>query len=372
MNPYGSFLPTLLYCDLRDRLTGNTARANARWGWLNAPQAQGKLIWIVTGSSAASVRLGVEVARAIREKRLDVRLVLTFEREYRSLLEPLSGLKKMGWGYGPSDYSASITRAISKLKPFAILFAGAPPKPNLSRALQTIPHKMVIAADNEYQVDATFDAIYPATELQARGWKTSQLYPVVDFFSLLSEAQVDPNLKSLINGDQDRRLWWLHADDSKFTREFIKSFNDKFPLDVLFISGAGASGESIRLATWQRTPIPAGSVVRVDDLKWLPAVAACVTAAHFFNMTEMIFWQAMAGGSAMSIKDATMLPKKILADAVIELDPKSLVLEKWQAYCDNPILARKMADTARRFFWEERRLSVATNAKLLQNVFDWN
>lgn len=372
MNPYGSFLPTLLYCDLRDRLTGNVACANARWGWLTAPQAQGKLIWIVTGSSAASVRLGVEVARAIREKRLDVRLVLTFEREYCPLLEPLNGLKKMGWGYGPNDYSASVSRAISKLKPFAILFVGTPPKPNLSRALQFIPHKMVIAAENEYQVDATFDIIYPATVPQAQGWKALQLCPVVDFFSLLSEAQVDPNLKSLINGDQDRRLWWLHAYDSEFTREFIKSFNDRFPLDVLFVSGASAPSKGVPMSTWQRTPIPAGTNVWVDDLKWMPGIAACVTAVHFFDMTGVIFWQAMAGGSAISIKEAEMLPKKALTEAVAILDSTALVLEKWQAYCDNPILARKTADAARRFFWEERRLSVTMNATLLQNVFDWD
>ena len=362
----------LLYCDLRDRLAGNVARANARWGWLTAPQAQGKLIWIVAGSSAASVRLGVEVARAIREKRLDVRLALTFEREHPSLLEPLNGLEKTVWGYGPSDYSASVTRAVSRLNPFAIIFVGVPPRPNLARELQTIPHKMVIAAENEYQVDAAFDLIYPATQLQAQGWKTLQLCPVVDFFSLLSEAQVDPNLKSLINGDQDRPLWWVHSDDRKFTREFIRNFNDKFPLDVLFVSGASALRESVRMSTWQRTPIPAGTNVWVDDLKWIPGVAACVTAAHFFNMSGMIFWQGMAGGSAISIKETGMLPKKTLEEAVAVLDSTMLVLEKWQAYCDNPILARRMADTARRFFWEERRLSMTTNATLLQNVFDWD
>ena len=372
VNSYGARLPTLLYSDLRDRLTGNAARANARWGWLTAPQSSGKLIWIVAGSSAESVRLGVEVTRAIREKRLDVRLVLTFEREHQFLLAPLYSLKKTGWGYGPSDYSSSVSRALRKLQPFAIIFVGAPPKPNLARALQTIPHKMVIAAENKYHVDATFDFIYPATELQAQGWNTLHLSPVVDFFSLLSEAQIDPNLKSIVNGEISRRLWWLHADDASFINEFIKSFNIEFPRDVLFVSGSGALPASVRMSTWQRTPFPEGTIVWVDDLKWIPAVAACATASHFFCITASIFWQAMAGGSAISVKDARLLPKKTLAEAIAVLDGKTLVLEKWQAYCDNPILTRKMADTARRFFWEERRLSVITNRTLLQNVFDWN
>lgn len=353
-------------------MSGNAARANARWGFLKAPFGTGKLLWIVSDANINSVRLGAELTQAIRQKRLDVRLALTFEHEYPDQLQALLSLEKTGLGYTSCDHPLAVQRVLQRLNPFAVIFTGAPPKPNLSRALSAVRHTMVVAAANEHHVDAKFEHVYPATESQAQTWHSSVVSPVVDFFSLLSAGQVDPNFKSLVNGSQERRLWWLHCSDSKRARSFIGQFRSQFCHDVLFVSGVNELDETINIKTWARTPLPPGALVWVDELKWLPAIAASVQAVHFTDFNSALFWQAMGGGGAVSCSAEVCLPKKNLIDAVEILRSSSAILETWQVYCNNPILMRSRADAARRRFWEERRLASTLNATLLQTIFDWD
>jgi hypothetical protein len=52
-DPCGRFLPALIVHDLHDRLYGRSRRANARWGRLERPDAQRRLLWIVSGAELA-------------------------------------------------------------------------------------------------------------------------------------------------------------------------------------------------------------------------------------------------------------------------------------------------------------------------------
>ena len=47
------------------------------------------------------------------------------------------------------------------------------------------------------------------------------------------------------------------------------------------------------------------------------------------------------------------------------------VIATWLQYRDNPIAARKHGDTARRLFWQERRLAEQVSAELVERVFEW-
>src|SRR5688572_19982607 len=107
VDPYGSFLASLLYHDVCDRLRGRRAQANARWGRLARPAHAGKSVWICAGASRGSVRLGVELARAIVAKRPDVAVTLTFESEHPELLAPLGRRARISFDYGPADYVGS-------------------------------------------------------------------------------------------------------------------------------------------------------------------------------------------------------------------------------------------------------------------------
>ncbi len=372
LDPYGACLPVLLYHGLRDRMAGNKAKANARWGRLRPPDVQGKVLWVVTGSTRDSVRLGVELVLAVRAKRLDVRLILTFEEEYPDLLQPLESLSKTGWGYGPADHSIAVNRVLTRLKPLGIIFAGVTPRPNLMRACATISHTLIIAANAP--PTSAIEQIYPASEAQAKLSQSHPQAPVVDFFSMLTEAQVDPNFKSLVNHGVERHLWWLHTNNTDYANQFAVAWRSQLPESVLFISGivsATLIDHALPISQWQRNLIASGSVVLVDDSKWLPAIAAACTAMHLHQLDSPVMWQAMAGGCGISGHDVTRLPKHELSQAITEITDAAAVLMQWQAYRENPILARSRGDEARRQFWKERRLAADINEALLQRIYAW-
>jgi len=372
LDPYGACLPVLWYHGLRDRMAGNRAKANARWGWLRPPDVQGKVVWVAAGASRDSVRLGVELVQAIRAKRLDIRLVLTFEEDYPELLKPLEALNKTGWGYGPGDHPMAVKRVLARFEPLGIVFAGVTPRPNLARACTQRPHTLIVAANAP--ATGAFEQIYPVGEAQEKSNSGQPQAPAVDFFSMLTEAQVDPNFKSLVNHGVERHLWWLHSDDADYAAGFAAGWREKFPDSVLFVSGdavAGFKDHSLKISHWQRTMVESGSVVLMDDAKWLPAIAAACTAMHLHSLTLTVMWQAMAGGCAVSCHDASHLPKADLSISISEFSDRDTVLTHWLEYRDNPILARSRGDDARRQFWQERRLAAEINDELLQRIFEW-
>ncbi len=376
-DPYGSFLPSLWYHGLRERLHGNPSSANARWGGVRPPPTTGKVIWVLTGKSRESVRLGVELLGAIREKRLDVRLILTFEAEFPELLTKLEDLKKTGHGYGPCDHPYAVKRILKRFAPFGVIFAGITPRKNLMQALESCPHKLVVAAEAPEE-PVLFEQVYPASEYQSSSWKTLPQAPIVDFQALIAEAQVDPNFVSLVNDGEDRHLWWLHSDDIEFVSAFFDRFREQFPDAILFVSGMVAQSEqhaelsqSLIISNWQRTKIDSGTMVLVDERKWLPAIAAAVSAVHLQGVALSVLWQALAGGCAVSSENIAFLPKSDMAKSVSIIAGTEAVLHRWQEYSDNPILARGQSDLARKWFWQERRLAAEVNEALLQRIFEW-
>jgi hypothetical protein len=330
------------------------------------------VVWVAAGASRDSVRLGVELVQAIRAKRLDIRLVLTFEEDYPELLKPLEALNKTGWGYGPGDHPMAVKRVLARFEPLGIVFAGVTPRPNLARACTQRPHTLIVAANAP--ATGAFEQIYPVGEAQEKSNSGQPQAPAVDFFSMLTEAQVDPNFKSLVNHGVERHLWWLHSDDADYAAGFAAGWREKFPDSVLFVSGdavAGFKDHSLKISHWQRTMVESGSVVLMDDAKWLPAIAAACTAMHLHSLTLTVMWQAMAGGCAVSCHDASHLPKADLSISISEFSDRDTVLTHWLEYRDNPILARSRGDDARRQFWQERRLAAEINDELLQRIFEW-
>ena len=100
----------------------------------------------------------------------------------------------------------------------------------------------------------------------------------------------------------------------------------------------------------------------------MAGIAAAVTATHLEQFNASLMWQAMAGGAALSRAASVCLPKAQLAEA---LPVVTDLISNWQHYRDNPIAARKQGDTARRLFWQERRLAEQVSAELVERVFEW-
>jgi hypothetical protein len=369
-DPYGSFLPALWYHDLRDLWQGNAARVNARWGRLKPPGEKGRLVWIASGADHASVRLGAALTGAIREMRLDLRLVFTFEYEYPELLHPLIELDRCGHGYAPCDHRGAIKRAWQRFQPFGTIYAGTLPRRNLARASSTLKH--VLAVGTAAAAPLRVEQAYPASEKQAQSWRATPQAPIADLLTLVTTAQVEPTFRTLVNGAAERHLWWWHGNDADAASRFATAFLQALPQDLLFVSGVADLPQATqRLSHWQHQALPVG-VVLADEAKWLPAVAACCTAAHLVVEDNETLWQALAGGNATSCADRAYLPKRELAEAVTICTDAAAVLRHWQECRDNTHYARNLGDAARRAFWQERRLAAEVSNELLERVFNWD
>lgn len=347
-DPFGSHWLGLWLADRADRKRGNRARIAARRGWLNPMGEQGKVVWILAGSSRESVHQAVELLRAIRARRLDLRLVLTFEEEYPDLLAPLDDCDKTGWGFAPADHPRSLRRVLQRLDPYGVLVVDACPRPHLrhwldrqARVLTTRPHR------------ANF-----AHQPVGNG---------ADLLTLLVEAQVDPNFRSLANQGRERHLWWLHDADAAAATALAGRWLERHPEDIVFISGCAPQAGAQRISHWDRRPFADGSIVWIDEDKWLPAIAVSVTGAHFAQPSRKPLWQALAGGTAIHIDPAAEALPATLEDSAARGD----LFTAWQNWRTQPITARVAGDSARRAFWQERRLAQADLQAWVERVFEW-
>lgn len=373
VDPHGRCLPALAVHDLADRISGRSARANARWGWLRRPQEGRRLVWLVAGEDFASVRLAVELARAIHEARLDVAIVLTFEAEHPSLIERLPRSPRMGYGYAPADHTASLNAAWRRLAPLGLIVAGTIPRRNLARACAATPHSLLVAPPRAG--DCRFERVYPGHRAH---WSGAPSAPAADLTVMLTNAHVEPTVATLANGGSERRLWWWHGASTEAARRFIALFRGHLRDDLLFIGGPvaqmlpGKADGMLALSRWARDPIEAGTCVLIDDRRWTAAVAGAVTGVHFAANDDEAVWQALACGAAGSRAAQVEPPAPRTARVLDLLDDEAAVLASWLALRDDPTTLRLRSDASRGTFWQERRLAEQLLGELLDRVFDWN
>jgi len=362
--------------NLRDRLGGEHARANARQGYLRPPEGRGRLLWIKAGNTPQSLRLGLELLGAIRQKRHDLRLVFTFELDDPIILEPgLKGLRATGVGYGPSDRPRAVARVLERLQPFALILVDTPAHPNLLRAARE--RDMHCLAFNTQPWPSPAEAAYPADSLQHQAWEASgqaaYLAPPADPLSLLAEAQADVTLRAISGAGEAGRLWWWHGPAGE-AGAWIEAWGQdaRFRADRLFVSLADEPGGQVparRISAWDRSALPEGGVMWVDDAHWLAAVASACTAGHLERADRAVFWQGLAGGRPLSAgRGMSALPA---AQGLSRCEDPATVLQRWAGYAVDTLGARRDGDAGRRRFWEERRGVEAVMAELLQRVFDW-
>lgn len=379
---YGSNRLALWYHGMQDRLQGEHARANARWGYLRPPAGRGKLIWIRAGATRTSVRVAVELLRAIRERRLDVRLVLTFERDYPGLLEErVAGLRKIGLGYGPCDAPSAVRRAFQRLDPFALICVDHAPAPNSLREAQR--RQIHTVAYLTEPAATRIEAAFPLDAEQAERWRAAgtaaHLAPPVDPVAQLVEAQIEPSFRALVRGGAQPTLGWAHLSGADQLQDLARQWRNwsARPDSILFVSldesamfptvhGAGMQ----RISAWQREPIAPGTLVLVDEPRWSPALAVSADAIYLAGTDRYECWQALAGGMPVCFASAATRPAGASAELPVDVSPGQF-LSCWSEFLDAPMRARGLGDAGRRRFWDERRRSAEVVEDLLQRVYDW-
>ncbi|WP_348550417.1 hypothetical protein [Acidithiobacillus sp.] len=381
MSYYGSNTWRARWASWQDARAGRLAQANARLGGLKLPGDRGPVLWLQGAERSDDLRLGVELCRAISEKRRDLRMILTFEQEDPALFpEATAGIERLGYGFGPCAHPRALSTTLERLRPLRYLGLGRNPSPALAGLLRErkIPALAVAAAPSKGAENTPWEAVLPRSQAQYRSWQALCDRPVlqepVDFLTLVTVAQVDPNFRNLILGSQGDALFWVTGLQAGDWSEWLAAWQAS-PLRVrglLFLEGAGAPASLPRLSRWQRDLQPVGTVLQVDEARWYPALAAACDAVHLRAASTTQIWQIFAGGRPLSRYPGQSwdLPDTP-ATLPVEWATPQEVLQHWQRILADPIAAREEADAYRRFFWQQRRLAGERLAEFLQRVFDW-
>lgn len=374
---YGHRWWPVWWATLSDRRRGQHSRANARNGFLLSPKGKGRIVWIKAGGSPESVRLACELLGALRLKRLDIRLVLTFEEDYAGIIEPrVRGLRKIGLGYGPSDRPAAVQRVLKRLTPFAIILVDTHPGTHLVR--EAFARGIRIVAFNTPPTAVKIEAAYPCSQADSRAWlnpdRSVYLAPAADPLALFVEAQADTTLRSLAGaGRENLPLWWWHGPVSQQC-EFARAWrsSELANAGVLIVSGdqgVSPGDADLRLSAWDRTPLLAGQVVAADESCWFASVTSAMVAGHLQSASRSVIWQALAGASVLSVGEE---PLGIdLGLDIPQRDTPAAVIDDWLELRATPLETRRRGDAARQRLWQERRRMQQVLDEFIQRVFDW-
>ncbi len=359
----------------RDYRQGNGARARARRGFLSAPAERGRLVWIKAGGTPEDVRLGIELLGAVRDKRHDVRIVLTFEQDYPELFERhMQPFRKVGVGYGPCDRPRVVRRVLDRFQPHGILLAGG----HAPRSLLAQARCPVIAVNTrppQWQPARPVEQCWPLDAPTSWGeGAATDVLAAADPQARFVEAQADVVLRALVGGEV-QRLWWWHGRDDQWTAwRAAWEASGMGATDILLASrrgGAAATardlpGAGLRVSDWDRSALAPGTVLHLDDRRWFAAAASAAHAVHLAAPDRQALWQGLAGGAAVSLGEvpAAEVPCPVLEGA-------SAVLEAWARLRDDPASRRQQGDAARRRFWEERRQVDTNFDAVLRRVWDW-
>jgi len=402
---YGSNMFAILYHDIKDRLTGKSHRANARLGLVRPPAGSGSVIWIRAGQSRLSVLLAVNVLCAIREKRLDVRLVLTYPQEYLDILEePLRDLKKTAYGYGCCDRTPAIRRLLARLNPFAVIVVADVPGANWLRCLaeyryvepqqgRLLPVPMVALQTDHLPEGITWQAYYPWRQSEQCGLANhvTSLAEPVDMVTLVTPAQVEPTLAKVVMGHNIGKLWWADVDDLDSAHALLNKWQDSTLKDdsILCLSLDESDGQGLAalvndtspssgipniifISQWQRVVLTPGSVLVLDQWRWLPAVAASVAAIHLMNPCRLKFWQALTSGAALTLapqaNPSVEIETELSCPVITDFDQ---LLAHWSRLHDVPFEGRTLGDANRKIFWSRRRQASQQMSDFLERVFYW-
>jgi hypothetical protein len=217
------------------------------------------------------------------------------------------------------------------------------------------------------------EAALPADTATAEDWQgqADSIAAAADPLTLLAEAQVEPVLPALLK--TERLAWWIGASDWAD----LESAWRAHPLaqdGVLFATpapGARIPAGLPRISDWDRTPLPAGTLMVVDEPRWHPALAVSAEAIHLFADQPAARWQALAGHRPVTT--ANPLPVDAVGELpcpVVGAGPRA-ALTAWQGWRDDPVSARDAGGACRRHFWAVRREADTAVNELLERIYAW-
>jgi len=382
---------SLFFQYIKERFFGNKNRANALLGFVKPPAENGKVIWLVAHKSRYSVLLAVTLLAAIRQKRKDVRLVLTYQSEYPDLIvEHLSGLKKIGFGYSCADHPLAVRRMYLNLSPYAVIhIAHEPHKSHLETLKQLNAGNLIAYQFPTYaQIGNGFrySACYPVEEKpgQTEDDNCDEISPAFNVLSRLVHTNIDKQLSSLLCGSRFKGLFHIHNSindhdliplwrDNVVAKDYLLVLSYDIvvqdQLAQLLTSIESAGLRPVLLSKWDKNVVSEDSVIVADDSKWFVALCASSISTHMMETEQIQVWQSLAVGSSVSRAEQIKLPMSF-ENVVPEITSYPMLLEYWQKLDESSAVQRKTNDELRKVFWSARRLAEEQSNHLLNRVYD--
>ncbi|HKJ71161.1 MAG TPA: hypothetical protein VKA55_05370, partial [Gammaproteobacteria bacterium] len=321
-----------------------------------------------------------EIVRGIRSVRVDVRAVITAAGGCPETLRPLLQ-EYRGTAAAPAiiDHQRAGRRAAERLGPSALLAVHRLPPPRFLRGVAgaDVP---VTAVSCEPPArlprGLRFDHILPVGEAQAERWRTRGFAPEapVDLELFLARTDVEPTFKAAIAPGEGRRLLWADRlpRDAQRRNAFVERWCGEDT--ILVVGGAGPGGGHnrpvVRLSEWdrERRPLEPGTLVWMDEERWLPAVSASAFAGVLVDPSRTALWQALASGLptvATGSAPATLRDLGVDPEAATALAADwDGVDECWAHWRQQAFAWRDQQARTRRAFWEVRRRAEAAMALL--------
>jgi hypothetical protein len=315
--------------------------------------------------------VGAEIVRGIRSIRVDVRAVITAAGGCAESLRPLLQ-EYRGTAAAPAviDHQRAARRAAARLGPNALLAVHRlPPRQFLKGlAAAAVPVAAVSCEPPRRPPrDLHFDHILPVGEAQAQRWRDAGHTPAppVDLELFLARTDVEPNFKAALAPGEGRRLLWAEGlpRDAAERGDFLARWSVG---DNVLIVGGDGPGEGhgqpvVRLSEWdrERRPVDPGTLVWMDEERWLPAVTASAFAGVLSEPSRPAVWQALASGlptvatgeAPGRLRDLGVDPEGATALAADWAEVDGF----WEQWAAEAFAWRDQQARTRRAYWEVRR-----------------
>jgi hypothetical protein len=250
--------------------------------------------------------------------------------------------------------------------------AGVAPRPNLLALCEASRHALLVAAPRP--VSGRFERIYPSHAAPCGGGPCA---PQADFDLLLNAPAEDADAARALLGAAARRLWWWHGADARAAKRLFALFRGHLPHDVLIVSGAACAAlalESeavVRLSAWERVPATPGTLVVADEPGWLEALAPSLSAIHLAAEDSDCLWQALAGGSIVTVPAQSRIASPHLAAAVLRAADENELIATWKRLGAEPQWREAASRASRQAYAVENRLAATNAAELIERVCRW-